>query len=272
MSGTAIFIIAILLIAGFYLAICLYLLFNQQNMIYEPEHHIAATPDERGFEYESVTLTTEDNIKLDAWYIPSAQNAGEILFFHGNTGNISHRFETIEMLHLMGYNVLIIDYRGYGLSEGKPSEQGTFLDAKAALRYLVEERGIAEENVIVFGRSLGGAVATWLASQTRPKALVVESSFSSIPDLGSQQYPLLPINLLSKYQYDSKTHIQKVQAPVLIIHSPSDEVIPFNHGQLLYDNALSPKELLKIRGRHNDGFIYSGKVYLEGIKTFLSNV
>ena len=269
MSGTEIFFVVILLLVGGYGAVCLYLLLNQQRLIYEPDSHITATPDQHGYEYEHVTLKTQDGLNLDGWYVPSKQNVGVILFFHGNTGNISHRFETIDIFHLMGYNVLIFDYRGYGQSEGRPSEQGTFLDAKAALAYLTEQRGILEKDVIIFGRSLGGAVATWLAAHSQAKALVVESSFSSIPELGKDHYPLLPIRMISSYQYDSKVHIQGVQTPVLIIHSPNDEVIPFSHGEKLFENAPGPKKMLKIRGRHNDGFIYSGVVYTEGLRRFL---
>ena len=270
MSGTIIFVIIICLILAVYGAVSLYLLFNQTRMVYEPDSHIAATPDQKGYdEYEHVTLTTEDNIKLDGWYIPSKENHGVILFCHGNTGNISHRFETIDMLHLMGFSVFIFDYRGYGQSEGHPSEQGTFLDAKAALAYLIQQRGVPENEVIIFGRSLGGAIATWLSSQSNAKALIIESSFLSIPELGQQHYPLLPIKLIASIRYDSKQHIQNVQCPILVIHSKDDEVIPFNHGQGLYEHAKGDKEMLVIHGRHGDGFIYSGKVYTEGLKDFL---
>jgi len=272
MSGTGLFLIIISLVIAAYVAFSLYLLFNQQRLVYEPESHIDATPDERGYQYEHVVLTTEDNLKLDAWYIPSPQNVGEILFFHGNTGNISHRFETIDILHLMGFNVLIFDYRGYGHSEGKPTEQGTFLDAKAAFAYMTQQRGIAANEVILFGRSLGGAIATWLASQTEPKALVVESSFSSLIDLGRQHYPLLPIRYITSFRYDSKEHIKKVTSRLLIIHSTQDEVIPINHGLTLFENANTEKEMLEISGRHNDGFVYSGAVYIEGVRTFLKSL
>jgi hypothetical protein len=270
MSGTVLFVIVLLLVLGIYAAFSLYLLFNQKRLIYEPDSHIAATPDQRGYQYEHVTFTTEDEIKLEGWYVPSPQNAGVILFFHGNTGNISHRFETLEILHLMGFNVFIFDYRGYGRSQGEPSEHGTFLDAKAALAYLTQVKKIPENKVILFGRSLGGAIAVWLASQSKPKALIVESSFTSIPELGQQHYPWLPVKLISSFRYDSKQHIQKVSSPVLIIHSRSDEVIPFNHGQVLFDNVCTEKEMLVIHGHHGDGFIYSGKIYTEGLRAFLS--
>ncbi len=273
MSGMGVlFLGLILLMIAVYGAFSLYLLLNQQRLVYEPVGHIEATPDERGYTYEHVALRTEDGLKLDAWYIPSPQNAGVILFFHGNTGNISHRFETIELFYRMGFNVLIFDYRGYGHSEGKPSEQGTFLDAKAAMAYLTQQRGIPEEDIILFGRSLGGAIATWLASRTKPKALVVESSFSSLIDLGQQHYPFLPIRYITSFHYNSKDYIKKVTSRLLIIHSVDDEVIPFSHAQTLFDNARCEKEMLEISGRHNDGFIYSGAVYTEGIRRFLMSL
>ena len=272
MTGTLWFLTVILILAGIYAGFSIYLLFNQRRMIYEPDSHLVLTPDMHGYSYEQVTLTTQDNLKLHGWYVPSKQNLGTILFFHGNTGNISHRLETIEILHLMGFNVFIFDYRGYGLSEGKPSEQGTFLDAKAALAYLTEHKGIAEHEIILFGRSLGGAIAVWLAAHSQPKALIVESSFSSIPDLGRQLYPLLPIKYLTRYNYASKQYIQKVKAPTLIIHSPEDEVIPYNHGKTLFELSQAPKQMLEIVGRHNDGFIYSGNVYTQGVREFLMKV
>ena len=167
-------------------------------------------------------------------------------------------------------DVFIFDYRGYGQSEGKPSESGTYRDAEAAWQYLVEERKVDPNRIIIFGRSLGGAVATWQARNHTPVALILESTFTSVPDIGAKYYPFLPVRLLSRFKYDTAEYLKGVNCPVLIVHSPDDEMMPFSHGQRLFEIAKEPKGFLEISGSHNEGFIISGKRYEEGLNAFIS--
>jgi len=241
----------------------------QGCMVHVPSRQLVATPAEVGLAYEDVTLITADHETLHAWYIPATQARGDLLFMHGNAGNISHRLTSIAQFHRLGLNVLIVDYRGYGNSSGKPSEQGLYRDAEAAYQWLVEERGVVPERIVVFGRSLGAAVAAHVAAEKPVGALILESGFTSVPDLGAEIYPFLPVRLLSRYQYDTREKLSRISVPVLVIHSPQDDIVPFHHGQALYDAAAEPKQFLQIQGDHNRGFVQSGEVYTRGVAAFI---
>jgi uncharacterized protein len=260
--------IGIILILS-YAVLLLIVYLKQDSMLYFPERELWTTPKSAGLTYEDVTLKTIDGVKLSAWYIPADNEQGVLLFCHGNAGNISHRLDSLKIFHSLNLSVLIFDYRGYGKSEGKPTEQGTYLDAEAAWEYLIQDKKKSPDHIILFGRSLGAAVASEIAKRKNPGALIVESAFTSAPDLGQSLYPWLPVRLLSKYHYPTKENLSVLSCPKLIIHSPEDEIIPFEHGQRLYEQASQPKEFLSIRGGHNEGFLTSGKIYTEGIKLFL---
>lgn len=253
-----------------YLIVIAWAYFMQPNMVYFPSTIVDLTPETINLEYEDVSLTTADNIKIHGWFIPAETTGATILICHGNGGNISDRMESIAQFHRMGLSVLIFDYRGYGNSEGKPDEAGTYADADAAWDYLVGHRNIEETQIIVFGQSLGGAVGIELARKHKPMALIVESSFTSLPDIAAKIYPLLPVRLLSRYDYKSAEKIGAVDAPVLVIHSRDDDMIPFSHGQKLFDLAGEPKQFLEITGTHNDGYITSGEVYQNGLESFIN--
>jgi fermentation-respiration switch protein FrsA (DUF1100 family) len=195
-----------------------------------------------------------------------------ILFCHGNAGNISHRLESIEMFNRLRLSTFIFDYRGYGKSNGTPSEKGSYLDAMGAWNYLIEHEGLAPSDIILFGRSLGGAIACWLAGQNRPKALIIESTFTSVPDLAEELYFYLPVRWLCRYRYNTLSFVQKIRCPVLVIHSEEDEIVSFSHGRKLFNAAKEPKFFLKISGSHNEGFVISSKLYMNGIKTFLDKI
>ena len=220
--------------------------------------------------YESVKLVTKDNVQLDGWFVPSHKTRGVILFFHGNAGNISHRLDSLILFHQLGLSTLIFDYRGYGRSQGKPSEQGTYLDAEAAWEYLTKDRNFQPEKIILFGRSLGAAVASHLATIYSPGGLILESCFTSVPDIASDVYPFLPARLLSQFEYNALENLENISCPVLIVHSPNDEIIPYKHGRALYEAAREPKHFLELRGGHNDGFLITGKAYMAGLDNFVS--
>lgn len=261
-----------LMLSAVYFCILVILFVLQSHLLYFPVKGLGSTPDEIGLKFKRVFLKTSDRENLSAWFIPSRPAKGVILFCHGNGGNISHRLESILIFHRLGFSTFIFDYRGYGLSSGSPSEAGTYLDAEAAWQYLVDEKQIAPSEIVIFGRSLGGAVAARLASRHSPRGLIIESSFTSVPDLASSLYPWYPVRLLCRFEYDTCGELQQKKCPLLVIHSPDDEIIPYDHGRRLFEKAGEPKRFLKISGDHNAGFFQSGSIYLDGLTEFLDSL
>ena len=256
-----------------------YLYVMQASMIYFPDmpgRNLVATPQGIGLEFEEVRLDTADGIRIHGWFGPASRRhrsgkPATVLFFHGNAGNISQRLDSIRLFHDLNLNVFIIDYRGYGLSTGKPDEAGTYEDAETAWQYLTRSRGIAPDAIIVFGRSLGGAIAAWLASHHQPAALIVESSFVSVSSMARRLYPFLPVRLLSRFGYNTRDHVKSVTCPVLVAHSPDDEIIPYQEGRDIFAAAPEPRYFLQMQGGHNDGFIVSGARYVDGLRTFIDS-
>ncbi len=257
------------IVAISYLAICFILYFFQSTFIYFPINEVRAKPDLYQLAYEDISLTTSDGLTLSGWFVPAEAATAVVLFCHGNAGNISHRLDTLRLFHKMGLSTFIFDYRGYGLSQGKPTEQGTYFDVEAAWRYLVEDRGISPDQIIIFGRSLGGAIAAHLAQTNSPRALIVESAFSSIKDMGATIYPFLPVRLLVRFEYNTVDFLKNVSCPVLISHSKSDEMIPFKLGRQLFEAANDPKEFMEFGGSHNEGFLASGDAYQKRLAEFI---
>jgi fermentation-respiration switch protein FrsA (DUF1100 family) len=253
-------ITAVVLIA--YLTLGLVLVIMQPRFVYFPTRAIEYTPKDLGLDFEEITLETADDVKLNAWYIPAPNAEFTILFCHGNGGNISHRLDSITIFNKLGLNCFIFDYRGYGLSEGKPTEQGTCLDALAAYQWLCDEKKIQSDNIIFFGRSLGASIAAQLATKAEAKSLVIESAFTSIIDIGRKLYPYLPVRWFARFYYPTIDYIKKVNCPIMVIHSPEDEIIPYLFGQKLFQVANEPKEFVEISGTHNEGFVTSGDVYI----------
>jgi fermentation-respiration switch protein FrsA (DUF1100 family) len=173
------------------------------------------------------------------------------------------------MLHRLGYSTLIFDYRGYGNSGGQPSEEGTYRDAAAAWRYLVEHKQVPACRIVLFGESMGAAIAAQLASREKPAALVIASGFTSVPDMAQQLYPYLPVRWLARIRYDTRAYLKNVSAPVLIAHSPQDEIVPYAHGQALFAAAHPPKQFLELAGGHNDGFIFMRAAWVGVLGDFL---
>ncbi|MFH1214956.1 MAG: alpha/beta hydrolase [Pseudomonadota bacterium] len=260
----------ILFFAGMYLCLGATLFVNQGRFIYFPDRILSTTPAQLGLPYQSVTIDTIDGVKLHGWFIPADSDKSVILFCHGNGGNISHRLETIDIIHRLGHPLFIFDYRGYGKSEGHPTETGTYLDVEAAWNYLIHEQKIPASRIILFGRSLGGPIAAWISSRKAPRACILESSFTSAPAMAAAMYPFFPAGILCRFRYDTLAAVKNINCPLLIIHSPEDEIIPFRHGLTLFEAAHEPKTFLQINGNHNSGFLLSGKFYEEGLATFLA--
>lgn len=265
-----IFSTVIVFIIGLYLLIVALMYLFQSKLVFFPSSDISVTPAYYNIEFEDVFFKSSDGEELHGWFVPVEKEAPVVLFCHGNAGNISGRLETIRIIHELGLNMFIFDYRGYGKSSGSPSEIGTYHDVTAAWNYLENGRNFTTDNIILFGRSLGSGPALFAAVKNPPAMLIIESGFTSVPDVAADVYPILPVRILSRIKYNNIERIKNINCPVLIIHSPDDNLIRYHHGRNLYEAAREPKKFLEIRGDHNDGFIVSGSVYSQGLREFIA--
>ncbi|HZR83534.1 MAG TPA: alpha/beta hydrolase [Candidatus Binatia bacterium] len=248
------------------------------RLVYFPVGPHDATPTALGLAYEDVHLQASDGVAIHAWFVPAEESAATpravaqrpaVLFLHGNAGNISHRLDKLAVLHSLGASVLLLDYRGYGASEGTPSEEGLYRDADAAYDWLIA-RGVAPAEIVPYGESLGGAVATDLAARRPVGGLVLESAPTSIIEVARHHYPYVPVALLLSDRYDAASRVARVTAPILILHSPDDEIVPFAMAEELLAAARGPKRLVRLAGGHNDGFLVAATAYREALRTFLA--
>jgi hypothetical protein len=245
--------------------------------IFSPSREFSIIPGTFGLAHEEAALTTEDGVRLHGWFLPRTPGRGPLaarglvlLLCHGNAGNISHRMHKAALLHRLGLNILLFDYRGYGKSAGSPSEAGTYSDAQAAYRYLIETKGFPPERIIIYGESLGNAVAVETALRQPPRALILESAFTSIADMGREIFPRLPLRWLIRTRYDNLSKIPRLRCPVLVMHSRQDRIVPFRMGQALFAAAPGPKTFFELRGSHDEAYIDSGPAYLEAVRKFLA--
>lgn len=242
--------------------------FTQSKMVFHPDANEIWNPAQDNYRYENVWLTTGSGKRVHGWFIRAPGAHKTVLFFHGNAGNITYRRDSILVFLRLGLDVLIMDYSGFGRSQGKPTESGLYEEARLAWQYL-QKRGIPASRIVLFGRSLGGAVATELATRVKPDALILESTFTSARSQANAIFPVISWFVLLRYKFDSLSIIKRVQCPVLIVHSPDDEIIPFQHGVRLFKRANPPKFLLKLKGDHNYGFMRSQPQYRNGLKQFI---
>jgi fermentation-respiration switch protein FrsA (DUF1100 family) len=248
------------------------LYFLQPKYMYRPVVGITYDPGDINLTYEKVVLKTDDGTKISAWYVPCENASKTVLFCHGNGGNMSHRLDTINVINEMGMNCFLFDYRGYGDSQGRATEKGTYLDADAAWDWLTHRKHISGDDIIIFGRSMGGCIASYLASKVDPAALVVESAFTSYVDIGKKCYPYLPVKMFAVFEYNTLEYIRKVSCPVLVMHSKADEIVPYDFGPMLYEAVAGPKEFVEFFGKHNDGFLFSGDTYRQAWSQWLGFV
>ena len=253
------------------LIVNIWMYFQQPAMTFYPYRQLSQTPGDWGLAYEDVFLTTPDGIRLHGWYLPREGSQRALLFMHGNGGNISHRGDSLAIFHRLGFNVFIFDYRGYGRSEGVPGERGLYEDAATAWQYLVEQRGFASDDIVLFGRSLGATIAAKLAADVGPAGLIMESSFSSARGFAQAVLPLLSRIVVMRYRFDTAAYVRQVTCPVLVAHSPDDDIIPFQLGQAVYAAANQPKTFLTMQGDHNSGFLQSQPGYEQALHEFLSS-
>lgn len=264
--GRNFFHLALMGVAAYALLVA-FLYLTQDRMFFFPTSTLVTTPDRHGLVYEDVELTAGDGVQLHGWFVPAPRARATLLFFHGNGGNISHRIDSLQIFRELDLSVFILSYRGYGRSAGRPSEAGMRHDATAAWRYLREQRGIPASGIVVFGRSLGAAVAVDLAVRETPGAVILESPFTSAADLGAEVYPWLPVRRLIRHRFEVLGPAQQITAPLLVVHSRDDEIIPVHHGRRVAAAAGAP--LLELRGGHNDAFVRSREDYLRGLQEFL---
>jgi fermentation-respiration switch protein FrsA (DUF1100 family) len=254
------------------LLIFLMLRWFEHSQVYHPDRVLSATGAALGRPFEDVRFKTSDGVELNGWFFPAGTNSQRgrfaVLLCHGNAGNISHRIEICKALLATGVNVLVFDYRGYGRSEGRPSEEGTYRDAQAAYQWL-RQKGFPGTNIIAFGESLGGGVAAELALREPLGGLVLQSSFTSIPDMGAELFPWLPVRWLGKIHYDTRSKLPRLKVPVLVMHSSADELIGFQHGQRNFAAANEPKLFWELRGDHNDP-LADTEHFVAGLEKFLS--
>ena len=245
----------------------------ESYFIYFPERDVQADPSQFGLTYEDISFVASDGVELHGWFVPGRSSL-TLLWFHGNAGNISHRLNNLRLLHNeLEVNVFIFDYRGYGRSQGEPSEQGTYLDAEAALDYLGSRKDVSLEHLVYFGRSLGAAVAVEMGIRYPPYALILESAYTSVPNMARRVYPFFPIWPFLQTQYNSLAKISKVNAPVLILHGNEDDIVPIEEGEQLFDAAKDPKQFYIIHGaEHNNTYQVGGQAYLDNLRLFLDRL
>lgn len=245
----------------------------EKDYIFFPEKQIWLTPKDAGLQYEDVYFKTEDGLTLNGWFVRSDSDV-TLLWFHGNAGNLSNRVERLKVFHeRLKVNIFVFDYREYGNSEGSVSEEGTYLDGRAALRYLRSRGDVDPRKIILFGRSLGAAIAVETAIREGCYGLILESAFTSVRDMGRDILPYLPVWKSFKTKYDSINKIKDIRCPVMVVHGDMDEVVLFEHGKRLYDSAPEPKYFYAIKGgHHNDTYIIGGEPYLSAISGFIRSL
>jgi hypothetical protein len=245
---------AILWLVLGYLAVVVVAMIFEDSLIYFPSKYPEGDWQPAGLAFEDAWFQSADGTRLHGWYVAHPNPRAVILFCHGNAGNLSHRAPTAEILQrLVGCSVLMFDYRGYGRSEGTPDEEGILADARAARGWLARQAGIAESDVVMMGRSVGGAVAVDLAAADGAKGLVLESTFTSIPDVAAFHYPWLPVRLVLRTQFNSLKKIPNYHGPLLQSHGDADTIVPYALGRRLFEAANEPKHFITLPGGdHND--------------------
>ena len=257
------------LLAAPFLSGCAWL---NRKLLYAPSPDLLASPQSVGFAFEDLKLPSAKDVDIEGWYVPGADGQPIVLLCHGNGGNMSHRLEKLKLLRQAGAGVMMFDYRGYGRSEGYSTEENTYADAEAAYAWL-RAKGLAAKDIVLYGESLGAAVAIELATR-HPEAagLVVDSGFTSTTAIGKKIFPHLPVSWLVRYQYDNLSKIPKVKGPVLVLHSPQDDIVPYEMGRALFAAAPQPKTFAELHGSHNDGFFKSAPQYVDALKAYFASL
>ncbi len=264
----------LLLIGVGYAVVLLLAFLLSDSLIFFPGRELWATPESRGLVFEEVSFEAADGTLLHGWFVPAERDDGgraTVLFCHGNAGNISHRLDSIEIFHRLGLSVFIFDYRGYGRSEGTPTERGLYSDVDGAWKWLTGKHEVPPDRVLLFGRSLGGAVAAYAAEKFSPGGLILESTFTDLASLGQGHYFFLPVRLIVGEAFNTIGRLGGISCPILVASSPDDEVVPGRHGKALFRAAREPKSFLAMTGDHNLGFLDMGRAYIDGLDAFVES-
>ncbi|HMP90902.1 MAG TPA: alpha/beta hydrolase [Kiritimatiellia bacterium] len=240
---------------------------------FKPSKRMDADPSSIGLEFEDVIFYAEDGCRLHGWWLPHESARGTVIYCHGNAGNISTRLDVCQGLCSLGLNVFIFDYRGYGKSRGFPTERGLQLDAAAAYE-VARARYEDDDNppVVIYGASLGGSVAAYLAGKLPARGLIIEGGFTSAIDVGERWYPWLPISAIAKYRFDARAHVATLDIPKLFSHSNIDAVIPPDLGAELFKAAANPKRFVPLVGEHGEAGWLDTPHYLTELRQFIDTV
>lgn len=244
----------------------------ENKIIYHPYKYPDGfwEPESFGLKVEDIYFESGDGVKLHGWYVPGKEPVATLLWYHGNAGNLTHRLENILELRPLKLNIFIFDYRGYGRSEGKPDQPGVYLDSQAAYDTLLKVKKVDPENLILFGRSLGGVCAIEVASKNPAAALILESTFTSAKEMANKVFPFFPLKFLIKSKYDAIDRVPTLTIPKLFLHGTEDEIVPYSMGRKLFTAAAEPKEFYDIKGAgHNDTWHTGGKEYFDTLERFI---
>ena len=259
-------------IAGGYLLLLVVMFLFQNKLLFMPTSGFVQTPQSVGLGAEDFWVETEDGVRIHSWYFPNSEADFVVVLSHGNAGNISYRIEIANTLLQVGASVLMYDYRGYGLSDGRPNERGLYKDIEAVIRGLKEEKNYAESQIIMYGRSLGGAVAAYAGTQFSLGGLVLDSAFTNLRAMVRDVYPFVP-SRLARYEFPTEQFIQHPRNyPIMIMHSQNDEIVRYHHGRTLYEAIDAPKRFVEIRGGHNDNFFASRDIAVENWRWYLDEL
>ena len=257
---------------GLLLLLYVMLRWFEHSQVYFPTKQMGTEIGALARPAEDVYFKARDGVRLNGWFFPANSNSPRshlaIVLFHGNAGNIGDRLDHFAMLLETGANLFAIDYHGYGRSEGKPGETETYLDAQAAHAWLVQ-RGFAPTNIIALGESLGGGVASELALGEPLGGLILQSTYTSIPDIGAELFPWLPVRLLATIKYDTRAKLAHIRIPVLVMHSREDTMIRFHHAEKNFAAANEPKMIWELQGDHNFVLDAGRAEYIKGVEEFL---
>ncbi len=259
-------LIAVLLAIAGYVFLCLLVFLLQNRLVFMPSTEMLFESAQLPIPADDMYIPVGTAERIHAWYFPASDSAPVVLFCHGNAGNISYRMEHVELFRKLGWSTLLFDYRGYGKSEGSPSETKVYEDARAAYEWLVEVKKIDPKRIIVFGESIGGAVALHTATEVPVGGLVLESTLTSARDMGRLMFRYLPVGLLLRVNFDNVGRIGKLGVPVLVTHSPVDEIVPYEMGRTLFALAPEPKLFVELSGGHNDREYVSNPQYINGLQ------
>ncbi len=273
--------LVVVLVVGFgYLAVALGFAARQDALFFKPKRELAATPDRAGLAWEPVVITAEDQVEISCWWLPGPEEPAPgqpgrpftMLYLHGANTNLGDRVDALQFWQGLGFDILAVEYRGYGESSGRPSEAGLKRDVQAAWDWLVQDRGVPAGHVVLAAESMGVSLATALGRGVRPAGMILEAGFTRAVDVAARRYPWLPVRQMLRLDLAAEDHIAQVRSPVLLVHSVDDTLVPITLGRRLERRARPPREFLKIRGAHARACVEGGPRYRAGVQRWLSDL